>query len=264
MSSTTGKSWVLGCAGADLGGIPFDIKVDRHTTVTKEPGTGQRKLASISSSHVYYSLDFKMKVQVLATFITPYCMPTAEGEITAVDMYVYDGITKRDFTMYCNTCNLEVKQTGAIVASVQMLGIANDVGDETITFDTEVPMTKSAVTTFSVGGTSIAKWISLSFGVNNNVEVVSTGNGVAATEIFAKQAEYSGEIEFAKTAELTYGYSTDVAKDVVIVLTDNQSAPVATTFTFDDARSTSNSYNVAELGLTIERISWEGDELTIT
>jgi hypothetical protein len=268
MSSTTGSSWKVGryetTTPYDLGGIPFDVKVTKHASVTKEAGTGTRKLASIDSSGVYYTIDFKMKVQVLATFINVYCIPTAEGAITAASLYVTNGTTTRGFTAYCNTCSIDINQTGAIVASIQMVAVANEDKTISITNAAQTPMTKAAVTTLSIGGTTITKWTKISFGVNNNVKVISTGNGVAATEIFAQQAEYSGNITFVQTAALVYGYATDVVKDIIITLTDNQSSPVAKTYTFDDARASSNEYNVAELDITYESISWDCDELAIT
>ncbi|MFA5307004.1 MAG: hypothetical protein WC365_06165 [Candidatus Babeliales bacterium] len=234
-------------------------------SVTKEAGTGSRKQASIDSSGVYYTIDFKMKVQVLATFINVYCIPTAEGDITAASLYVTNGITSRGFTSYCNTLSVEGNQTGAIIASIQMIAIANEDKTITITNATQTPMTKAAVTTLTLGGTPITKWTKWSFGVNNNVKVISTGNGVAATEIFAQQAEYSGNITFVQTASLAYGYSTDVAKDLIITLTDNQSpTPAAKTYTFDDVRATSNEYTVSELDITYESVAWDGDELAIT
>lgn len=267
MSRTTGQSWKVGrydgATPYDLGGIPYDIKVTKHVSVTKEAGTGSRKLANIDSSGVYYTIDFKMKVQVLDTFINVYCIPTAEGAITPANLYVTNGITNRGFTAYCNTVTIEGNQTGAIVASIQMVAVANEDKTVTITNASQTPMTKAAVTTLSLGGTSITKWTKWSFGVNNNVKVIATGNGVEATEIFAQQAEYSGSITFVQTAALAYGYSTDVAKDLIITLTDNQTVPVAKTYTFYDVRATSNEYYVSELDVTYESINWEGDELDI-
>jgi len=268
MSSTTGKSWALGrYSGAtpyDLGGIPFDVKITKKATVTKEPGTGQRKLASIDTSGIHWIIDFKLKVQVLATFITSYCMITAEGALPSFSLYTYDGTTKRGFTgCYVNTCQIEVGQTGAMVATIQVIAIANEDKDLTITNATEVPMVKASVTAPVLNAATLSKWTKITFSVNNYVEVLATGNGAAMTEIFAKQAEYSGSITFVKIAALTFGYSTDVNGDLVLVFTDNQTVPVATTFTFDEVSSSSNEYSVKELDITMENVNWEGDELTI-
>lgn len=267
--STTGKQWVLGTyvdsTLTNFGGIPYGTKIARNATNTKEPGSGQRKLASIDTSGVYYVIDFKLKVTNLSTFIIGKCFVTAEGALPSFNLYGYDGITKKGFTgCLVNTCKLSVGQTGALTADIQVIALATEDKDLTTPLPTEAPMTKAAVTTLSVGGTSIVKWQKLSFSINNNVEVIATGNGVAMTEIYAQQAEYDGDLTFAKTAELTYGYSTDVTKDIIITLTDNQSSPSTKTFTFDDARANSNEYSVDELKLTYESITWDGDELAIT
>ena len=269
MSSTTGKSWVLGTyvttVFTDLGGIPFDVRIQRRSTTTKEAGTGSRKLASIDSSGVYYTIDFKLKVTALATFINVNCFVTAEGVLPSFSLYTDDGITKRGFTAcYVNTCNIEGGQTGALTASIQVIAIANEDKTLTGTLPTIAPMTKAAVTTLSIGGTTITKWTKFSFNINNNVKVLATGNGVAMTEIWAQQAEYSGAFTFVKTASLTYGYATDVAKDLIITLVNNAGSPVTTTYTFDDVRSTSNEYYVSELDITYESVAWDCDELAIS
>ncbi len=269
MSSTTGKSWVIGRYATStfypLGGIAFDVKVDRKSSTTKQPGTGQRKLASTTTSGIYYVIDFKLKVQILASFITSYCMITAEGALPSFGLYVDDGITKRGFTgCYVNTCNLEVDQAGALVASIQVIAIANEDKTLTGTSNTEAPMSKASVTAFTLGGNPLSKWTKIGFSINNNVEVLSTGNGVAMTEIFAKQAEYSGSIDFVKTAALAYGYTTTQVADLVITLVDNQSSPATVTFTFDDVRANSDGYMVQELGITREKIDWDGDEVAIS
>ncbi|MFA5307661.1 MAG: phage tail tube protein [Candidatus Babeliales bacterium] len=269
MSSTTGKSWVLGTyvttVFTDLGGKPFDVRIQRHSTTTKEAGTGQRKLASIDSSGVYYTIDFKLKITALATFINVNCFVTAEGTLPSFSLYTDDGTTKRGFTTcYVNTCSIDGGQTGALTASIQVIAIANEDKTLTGTLPTLAPMTKAAVTTLSIGGTTITKWTKWNFSVNNNVKVLATGNGVAMTEIWAQQAEYSGSFTFVKTASLTYGYAADVAKDLIFTLVNNAVAPVTTTYTFDDVRASSNEYYVSELDITYESVTWDGDELAIT
>ncbi|MFA5307669.1 MAG: hypothetical protein WC365_09530 [Candidatus Babeliales bacterium] len=270
MSSTSGISWFVGTYSGDvfsnLGGIPYDVHVTRKSTTTKEPGTGQRRLASIDTSGVHYVIDFKLKIITLADFISGKCFVTAEGTLPSLSLYVTDGITERGFTTaYVNTCSVDITHPGAIVANVQVIAIAGeDKAAVTGAADTGTVMTKSALTTLSLGGTTITKWIKVTFGVNNNVQVLSTGTGAVCTEIWAGHAEYSGSITLVKTAELSYGYSTVVTKDLIITLTDNQGSPVATTFTFDDVRASSNEHYVQELGLTYEGVTWEGDELAIT
>jgi len=268
MSSTTGKSWAIGTyvdsTPANLGGIPFDVKITKKATVTKESGTGQRKLASIDTSGIYWVIDFKLKVQVLATFINAKCMITAEGALPSFNLYTDDGTTKRGFTgCYVNTCQIDVGQTGAMTASIQVIALANEDKTLTITQATEAPMTKASVTAPVINGVTITAWQKISFGVNNNVEVVATGNGAAMTEIFAKQAEYSGSIQLVKKASMIFAYSTDVNGDLVLAFVDNQSSPITKTYTFDEVGMASNDYSVRELDVTIESVSWEGDELTI-
>jgi hypothetical protein len=268
MSATTGKSWQVGTyvdsTPSDLGGIPFDVKVQRHATTTKEAGTSQRRLASIQTGGVYYTIDFKMKMRVLGTFINVNAMPTEEADLPSFNLYVSDGTTKKGYTTsYVNTCNLKAQQDGAIVASIQVVSLAAEAKDLTITLPTSATMTKASVTTFSFGGT-IAKWIEFDFGVNNNVTVVSTGNGVAMTEIYAKQAEYSGSAKWVKTVDPIYGFSTTVTSTLAITLVDNQDSPATVVYTFASVRASVNEYYVQELDLTYEGATWDGDSLVIS
>lgn len=260
MDSTTGKNWIIGTyvgsTGANLGGIPFDVRVSRKATNTKEAGTGQRRLASIDTSGVHYVIDFKLKLTSL-NFINTNCMPTAEGDLPANNYFISDGIDKRGFKNgYVNTCRVEIKQTGAIVASIQVIALDTEAQDLTIPNPTGAPLTKSALTSLTIAGVPITKWTDVWFEVNNNVQVVSTGNGVAATEVYAKHVEYSGSATYVKTAALAYGFSTTVTGDFVVAL--------GSTYTFISARASTNDYYVQELDLTYEAVSWDCDKLVIT
>ena len=59
------------------------------------------------------------------------------------------------------------------------------------------------------------------------MQVVATGNGVAATEIYAKEATYSGQVQFVKTAGFVFGFGTSVTNSTVVyTIVDNQSEPI--------------------------------------
>jgi len=51
-------------------------------------------------------------------------MPTAEGALPSCNLYVTNGITKRGFTGYVNTCKVEVGQTGMTSSRLAPMGKA--------------------------------------------------------------------------------------------------------------------------------------------
>ncbi|MCW3994924.1 MAG: hypothetical protein NWE98_02090 [Candidatus Bathyarchaeota archaeon] len=264
---TTGKNWVLGTysgsTGQNLGGKPFNVKIERHMLSTAdEAGTAQRRLVNQAASGIYYIITFKLKLQNLY-FITTYCMPSEEGDLPSFNLYTDDGIEKRGFTnCLVDTCQISVEQGGkAVVASVKVLAISSESANISITPATAAPITKAGILT-TLNNIQLTKWVNIDFGVNNNVQVVESGNGVECTEIFAQQAVYSGRLRWIKTGALAYGFSTTTKHILTITVIDNEST--SKTLTFSNAIGSPNSKDVEELGLTFEEVNWIADTMVIS
>jgi hypothetical protein len=268
--ATTGLNWVLGrysgaspyAIGGKLASVP---SIEKHGENTLTPGTGSRQ-ADLDSTNIFWSLDFKSKMQILTTYFNAYAMITAEGALPSHSLYTYDGITKRGFTgCLVDKASLEINQTGPIIGSYNVIATGNEDKDLTITQDTEAVMTKAALTTLTVGGVSkLTKFTSVRMAVDNHVAKQASGTGHSITDAYAKHASYEIDIEIVKTAALTYGYDTTRQATVVLALTDNQGTPVTKTYTFANMAVRSNAYRVDELGLTFEKINGEGNSVVIT
>jgi hypothetical protein len=231
---------------------------------TMEPSTGTRQ-ADLTTTGVYWKIPFKMKIQKLTPFINTNCFITAEGTLPSFNLYYQDGLTKIGFTScYVDTCKISKDRNGFLTSDIVVISLGNEVKDLTITPDTETPMSNSNVTTFSIGGTSIAAWDSFDFSVNNHVTVVSSGNGDAATDIYPAEATYEINAKTIKKAALAYGIDDTITKSVVFTLTDNQIAPVAKTYTFANANISSNSNTVESLGIVYENIRAVANGLVIS
>jgi hypothetical protein len=270
MSSTTGRVWQIGTyegtTPAGLGGkIVSCTGPEKHASNRFDPNTGSRK-ADLNTTGIYWTIGFRLKVQKLAPFINSKCFVTAEGVLPSFNLYTFDGITKTGWTdCLVDTCDLSIDQEGYLIADVVVVSRGSEVKDLTIPVDSESPMSKSAVTAFSIGGTAISKWVTLKFGVKNNVQQVASGNGAAITDIYAKYAEYNLDVQIIKTGAPQYAVdSTTKSKAVSVTLTDNQAEPVSVTYTWANMDVSSNSSSIEELNLTYERISAVSNGLVIS
>lgn len=232
---------------------------------TDEAGTATRQVDQTSTGF-YYEIQLRGKVKRFTDYITTYCMITAEGNLPSHNIYVDDGIESRGFTgCYVDKCNISGRQNGVVMADITIKALADEVKDLTITEATEAPISKAGVSTISFGGAAKTKWTTWNFAVDNHVQVVATGNGVAATEIYAKEATYSGQVQFVKTAGFVFGFGTSVTNSTVVyTIVDNQSSPVTKTFTFASAKFESNEYGPEELDLNYETVTWRGYSLVIS
>ena len=268
--STTGKSWVLGrysgstpyALGGKLQSVP---SISKHAENTFTAGTGTRK-ADLDSTNIYWSLDFRLKMQILTSYFNAYAMISEEGTLPSHSLYTYDGITKRGFTgCLVDKASLEINTTGPIIGSFNVLAATNEDKDLSITPDTEVPMTKTALTTLTVlEASKLTKFTTVRMAVDNHVNRQASGTGHTIGDIFARHATYTVDIEIIKTSGLTYDYDTTRQGNIVVALQDNQGAPVTKTYAFANMAVRENHYRVEELGLTFEKISAEGNSLVIT
>lgn len=269
MSSTTGLSWKI-CRYVDItpiniGGIPsrFGGPV-KHTEVTQEAGTGQRRLLNLSAQNIYYELSWQMKLQKLTDYITAYGFVDQEGSLSSHKLFVTDGISPKGFTdVYVDRCEITVGQTGSATADITAYALTPETKSLTVTYDTINTITKAGYAV-TVGSTSVTKFLTVRMAVENNVRRVATGSGSAITEVYARSPVYSGRIELVRVGDPLFGFGSTVKQNVVIAITDNQGTPVTKTFTFTNAACNSNSIHVEELDLTEETLNWTGDKLVIT
>jgi hypothetical protein len=266
--STTGKSWKIarysGTTPYNIGGIPSAPKFVKHAANELEKGTGQRRLILLQATNIYWELSFRMKLQNLDYIIT-YAMPSAEADLPLHNLWFTDGISSRGFTnVLIDKCDLEIKQTGSIIANITAFAITNESKTLTVTYDTDAPMTKSAVQTITVGGNALTKWTDLSFGVANNATREATGTTDIITELYARDPNYNGRFKFVKLIEPMYGFDATLKQSIVLSLKDNRTSPITKVFTFANAALKQNPVEVQELDLTYETIDWVGDRLVIS
>ena len=265
--STTGKQWILGlysgASPAPLGGQVVSAKIKKHAENKHESGTGTRT-TNLTTTNIYWTIDFKMKVKRLADFFTIYAMPTAEGTLTPFSLYAYDGTTKKGFTgCLVDKASLSLDTEGVLVADASIIASANEVKDLTITERTEAPMTKSALTALSIGASVLTEFSKLKFSVDNHVQKQASGTGDAISDVYAKEATYAISIDLIKKTASKFAYDGTKSAAIVITLANNQVAPVTTTFTFT-GNLTSNDYTVEELGITQENVSCAAAVLAIS
>lgn len=231
-----------------------------------ENGTGTRR-ASSTSTGFHYEIKLKCKAKRLSNFVNTYAFVTAEGDAETFNLYVDDGNVERGFTgCLVDKATINGQQSGVIMVDLTIKSITDESKSLTISEVTDDNIDKTGVTTLTVGGVSqVDNWTKFSLSVDNHVEVVCTGSGHAATIIYAKEATYSGQIEYVKTSTHAFGWgSTTNSLSIVYGFTDNQSVPVVTTYTFSEAKCEGNEWGNEELDLVYETLNWQGTLLTIT
>lgn len=270
-TSTTGKQWMVGTyvgtTPAHLGGTLVSCDgPEKHVTNTFEPSTGTRH-TDLTSTGIYFTIPFKLKVQQVTPFITSKCFVSAEGTLPSFNLYTNDGASNNGWlNSYVDTCTIAIAQTGVITADIVAASLLQEDVTLTIPIPTNLPMTKKAVTTFTIGGVAVTEWIDIKIGVENHVTQVSAGNNDAMAENFPKEATYKIDVKLIKIGESTQYTvdSTTKIKSFVITLTDNADNPTPITFTFSNMHCTSNKISVAELDLTYETIAAVGNSLVIS
>jgi len=265
--STTGKSWKIarydGVTPYNIDGIPSAPIITKHVDQEQELGTGQRRMLNLDATNIYWTVNMRMKLLRLDQFIKPYAFVTAEGDLPSFNLYTTDGTTAQGHTgVYVDRCEINVGQRGSAIATLNMICNAYETKTLTVTPDALIPITKAGFTA-SVGGTSITKWTNIRFAVDNSVARVPTGTGAVVSEVYPRQPVYTGRIEFVKTGAPLFGYDAVVKRDVIIAVTDNQATPVTKTFTFTNAAVNEDAYQVENLDLTYEILTWTGDKLTL-
>ena len=267
----TGMDWSLGLytgsSAQSLGGrIVSCTGPEKHASNHFDPHTGSRR-ADLHTTGIYWTIGFRLKLQTLSPFITAHCFKSNEAALSTFNLYVSDGITKQGWTnCLVDSCDLSLDQEGYLVADIVVSSLGSESRDLTVPADAVLPMTKESVTTFSVGGNSLASnWTSLKFGIKNNVTQLSAGNSVSMSEQYARHAEYSLDVQILKKAQLQYGTdSTTKTRNVVIGLRNNQASPATTTFTFANMDLSSNSVSVDNLNAVYERIAGAANSVVIS
>lgn len=273
MSSAFGKSFQINrvVTGApdvyyQMGGTIINATPGVRGDSIREAGTGQRRLALLKSAGVVPQLDFEMNIKRLDDYITSYAMISEEGVVPAHQLYYTDGVDDMGFTeCKVDSCRILVRARESVKAEISVL--AKDVSAVTLgTFlsRTEEPISWEDVTAISIGG-EVTNWREFAFGVNNNVSAEFLGSGLMPSEVEEAEAFYSGYVLLSRKAASRMNSVKSGSKAIIAIgLEDHQSTPVTTSFTFTDALLKVSTVEVRGLGLELERIEWEGDQLSIT
>ena len=246
-----------------MGIKPVNVSVRHVSSTTNTPQTQTRTVDQVNTDR-YYEIHVKGKVQVLTDYVTTYAMPTAEGALTSHSIAVEDGNESVGYTgCLVDKCTLTIERHNVLMADLIIKATGNEAKDLSPTDETETSITKAGVTTLTLGGAAISKWTEFSWGVDNHVELQGSGTADTISDIYGKEATYSGNIKFVKNTNVQYTVATGT-KALVITITDNQSVPVATTFTFAACGGKTDDTSVAELGLFTESLDWDAAGLVIS
>jgi hypothetical protein len=272
MSSTvTGISQKIGVyedtTTAGLGGkiVSSSGPEKRVLNSTESPNTGTRQV-DINTTGIYWAIPFSMKIQNLSDFIIGKCFVSNEGALGSFNQYYEDSVTKIGFAnALVDTCKISIDQQNFLVADVTPLALTPEPKNFTIPVLNYKPMTKKAIS-LTIDDVLVPAFETIDFSVNNHVTAASSGNGDAATDLFAKEATYEINVKLFKKAALQFGEdSTTKQKTIVLTITDNQSpTPVAKTFTWANAELSSNSNSLEGLGIVYENIKAKAKNLVIS
>lgn len=231
----------------------------------KEPVTGTRTLDLLQQTGVVPGIDWTQTVKVLGDYITTYAMPTAQGAIIAHSLGYTDGAETNELKLAkVNRCNIVVRRGETIKAELSAL--AEDLA--TFSPATFLHKTEAAMDWTDAGlsiESTITNWREFGFGVDNNVKAEFLGTGLVPSDVEEGEAVYSGYAIISRKAASKFAdVKAGVAKTVAITLTDHQTTPVATTFTFAAAILKISRVEVRGLGMELERIEWEAPGLVIS
>jgi len=264
--SKTGKDWAISMGAASyMGGIILDADAEQRGRTFSEAGTGQRALATEPMvTEALPVLRFTMNIQRITDYINTKAIIDAEGAVPATTLYTDDGTNDHDLTASkVNTCEVRVRRGESIKAILEVIG--KTWGTETYVAgvareEQPTDWTKATITI----GSAITNWRMFNMLVNNNVASEFLGTGVTPSDVFERQALYSGRVERSITGARKFDkVSTPTKEDVVIAITDYQSTPVTKTYTFDKAAIKTSRVRVPALNLDIETIEWECGDLDI-
>jgi len=236
----------------------------------REPGTATRKLQLLKAGLIVPRLTFTWDLQswtATEEFITKYCIPTAEGARTLVDMEYYDGTEKNElddvlidrFTCRCTSGDL-IKATAE--------GYAKNILDGTGTFVAEqttqaMDWTKATV---KIAGSTLTNWLNWEFGVNHNIDVIQTGTDQTPSDLLEKEALYTGSIRLARDSNDTKvdDLIAETKPASIAYLLVDYGTPTTKTFTFTSPIYRTVTVDMVDLNLSIENIVWECNALAIT
>ena len=252
-----------------LGGTPYDITLDPDATIVTEVGCGEgsRTIAAQKITEVRPKISWNMNVRKLQDYILNNAMISGEGAVPSHDLAVKIGSEYHLLTgCKVNTCKLTIRQKETVKAAIEVLAKDRSAGSSwTFAKATENAMWKNALTTLSIGGSSVTNWSEVEMGVDNKVIQEILGTNVKPTEIGEREAIYSGYIlRTVNAATLVPDVISGTQKTVIITLTDNQTVPVAKTFTFANANLKTSRVNVRGLEIVWERIEWEAKGLVVS
>jgi len=239
-------------------------------SMIREPGTNTRKLQLIKAGLIVPRLTFTWDLQswtATQEFITTYCIPTAEGARTMIDMEYTDGQEQNKlvevlidrFTCRCRSGDL-IKATAE--------GYAKNMTANELTFVTE--QTKQALdwtkSTMKITGGTLTNWLNWEFSVNHNVDVIQTGTSQVPTDLLEKEALYSGVIRLARDTNDTKvdDLIAETKPASIAYLLVDYDVPTTKTFTFTSPIYKTVTVDMVDLNLSVENITWECNALAIT
>ena len=265
----TGKSWQLSTGTATYMGEGkiLDAESSYEADIFSEPGTGGRQLATLPlTASALPRLRFTMNIRRLTDYVNTNAIITAEGTVPSHTLYSTDGVNPHDLTSAkVNTCEIRINRGESIKAIIEVIGktwgsTAFQAG--LARAEDPIDWTKA---TLSIAGASITNFRNMGFTVNNSVQAEFLGTTLTPTEVFERQAIYSGFVERSVTGADKFSVvAAGTKSSVVYAITNNETIPVTKTYTFSSCPLRVSRKPVRALDLDIERIEWDSGVLVIT
>jgi len=257
---------------ATLGGIVEPCEPFVAAEIVSEIGTATRRLALFKPAQVIGQIMPTIILQKNKSFLTDYGFISGEAAVPDIkDELVWTNGAEMRALKYAKVARAEVsvRLREPVRASLTILG---KLGDPSTTptwasQDPEEPMAFDSVDTLTLGGTDIKPYFKeTTFGVDNNIEAEYAGTDLEFDALIDREARYTANLLVTKSIP---GWLEEVQagtkQTLVIALKDNQSpTPVTETFTFTDMIVREARIIKRGLGAIYERITLEGNQLTIT
>jgi len=257
---------------ATLGGIVEPCEPFTTAEIVSEIGTATRRFALFKPEQVIGQIMPTIVLQKNKSFLTDYGFISGEAAVPEIeDELVWtNGVeTKALKNAKVARADISVRLREPVRASLTILGKLTDPSAAPVwaSPDTEEPMAFDSVTTLKLGGIDIKPYYKeITIGVDNNIEVEYAGTDLEFDALIDREARYSANILVTKSIA---GWLEEVyagtKQELILALEDNQTPTAVTeTFTFPDMVVREARIIKRGLSAIYERITLEGNQLTIT
>lgn len=270
--SSTGKDWWCMWSSGVTHGPPYvSIGNIRNMTPSTE-GRILRETDSGDRTSFIKQASVRPRVRIVfdiqrTNYITRNCIITANGDVPWHSLVWYDGKAYwyMDYAK-CDSCRIRTAPGDMIQCEVVIVGSGIH-QKAALVYNglTEEPLTHEDVAQFTVAGSGWSNWSRLEWGCNNNVDQVALGTGIAPREIYEQDARHTGTYRISRRWGPTKFDESQLGtyQQIVIGITDKQTVPVTTTFTYSSGVIRNATVEDSDLTLVYETGDWEAQNVVV-